>query len=726
MARKETFFERLTKKNAAHLEEQTIIKKPKRKSKTIIILSSILTTIAIVGITVPLAVTGSITKTNDPLGKSQNVYTFVSPENKTSIGFNIGEIETFNESNNTNNFQQQLSELNKQIIYYLYNQEVEASKEYEELYNSSLKQGENKKDDLRLKTIDELKEQYSNELEDTRQNLIKRYGFANWETQYNQVLINNYDNATNTEEAINNAVFKHIKNDALRRFRLSTISIKDLIERTANTDIKIGNKNIKKGEKVFNWLKQITDNNFEGNYFKINNEYVSFMTESFIPSKKDAKSFIEYYLKNDNPYLFSQFTLPGIAKVKNTDNWTVDKNSLKTLLFAWPINNNEENEFKFSYQKVQEMFKPFNQYANILTLSTNNNLPTEAKVYNDLLQKLSLDDNTIKQNFGTSGIVSLSTLFNDNDDALKAFLSIKDIILGNAEIKEIDLFALFDTIQETITKEFNILKPDFSNAKTFDQKKEQITKYNSALQNIFDKANENTKEGLYDQKYSELITPLFEKTFNIGKEKEGNKQLFTFYKLKNTNYYLLLTTKGISIIDIQNLFANQTDLNKQINLFIQMIKNDYILNNKYNNLTGVKYNTLNVINQSLTNENYINSVLLNDDEFINYLQTKINIFHPQYNSLNGEQNPKYSIDDINLLKENNLKTLNAKNYETSLTITENISKWMKTRAQNGADEYFELKNNKIYFTYNNDNYNQTAEQKLNTKFLELLKIFQNR
>ncbi|MEA4115233.1 hypothetical protein VBM87_00320 [Mycoplasma sp. 744] len=726
MARKETFFERLTKKNAAHLEEQTIIKKPKRKSKTIIILSSILTTIAIVGITVPLAVTGSITKTNDPLGKNQNVYTFVSPENKTSIGFNIGEIETFNESNNTNNFQQQLSELNKQIIYYLYNQEVEASKEYEELYNSSLKQGENKKDDLRLKTIDELKEQYSNELEDTRQNLIKRYGFANWETQYNQVLINNYDNATNTEEAINNAVFKHIKNDALRRFRLSTISIKDLIERTANTDIKIGNKNIKKGEKVFDWLKQITDNNFEGNYFKINNEYISFMTESFIPSKKDAKSFIEYYLKNDNPYLFSQFTLPGIAKVKNTDNWTVDKNSLKTLLFAWPINNNEENEFKFSYQKVQEMFKPFNQYANILTLSTNNNLPTEAKVYNDLLQKLSLDDNTIKQNFGTSGIVSLSTLFNDNDDALKAFLSIKDIILGNTEIKEIDLFALFDTIQETITKEFNILKPDFSNAKTFDQKKEQITKYNSALQNIFDKANENTKEGLYDQKYSELITPLFEKTFNIGKEKEGNKQLFTFYKLKNTNYYLLLTTKGISIIDIQNLFSDQTNLNKQINLFIQMIKNDYILNNKYNNLTGVKYNTLNVINQSLTNENYINSVLLNDDEFINYLQTKINIFHPQYNSLNGQQNPKYSIDDINLLKENNLKTLNAKNYETSLTITENISKWMKTRAQNGADEYFELKNNKIYFTYNNDNYNQTAEQKLNTKFLELLKIFQNR
>ncbi|KUH47591.1 hypothetical protein ASB56_00435 [Mycoplasmopsis meleagridis] len=723
--RKETFFERLAKKNAQHETKNSKIQVKKRKGRSIFILGSVLTAAIVIGITIPLAVTGTRNEYIDPISRQQNLYTFNA--NGKKINFNVGYVEDVNKEQTENNYQAQLKEINKLAIYYLYDQEQKASVEYQKLWNASLKNGETRNTNIQLKTIDELKNQYSNELKDIKNDTIKKYGYDNWQTQFNQLLIDKYNGATNEEEAINNSVFEHIKLDALRRFKLSTNSIDDIVDRVANSDIQNTSDNtvIKKGEKVFSWLKEITNNNLDGNYFKINNKYISFMTESFLPSQKSAKPFIEHYLKNDNPYVISQFTLPGIAKVKNSDNWNVDKELFKRLMFAWPISSNEEKNIVYSYDKIKDNFKPFSEYANLLNSENNTDLPANAKLYNDILQKLSNDDDAIKNNFGTQGLISLSSLFTNDDNALKAFVAIKEILLNNKEqIKEIDLFGMLKNIQNNINSYLKITAPTFESSDTFDKKKEKITKYNEEIQKAFDNADNAKKTGLYDDKFKELITDEFEKTFDIGPNKNENKQLYTFYKLKDSSdTYIVLTKKGVSLINMQDIVKNNT--NDNINTIIKMIQNDYVLKNKYSQLSGVNYNAINVINSTLTNDNYINDVMLNSPDFKEYLKKQTNIFNPKYNVANKE-NPSYTEEEINNLISLNKNAINAVNAEKALNITENISKWMEERAKNEADAYFESKDNQTYFVNNNDNYQKTADYLLNEKLISLLNLFKNR
>ncbi|WP_029512921.1 HinT-interacting membrane complex protein P80 [Mycoplasmopsis iners] len=721
--RKESFFERLTKKNAEH--ENSVVAKPKkRKSKKILIIGSILTAAVVTGITVPLVVTGTKTTVVNPMENNKVVYSFTTPSG-SNVNINVGQLQKINDGSTKTNYQGQLDQINKLAIYYLYDQEVEASKQYESLWNASLKSGEVENTNLHLKSIAELKTQVGNELKDIKQNIIKKFGYDNWETQYNNFLVANYDGATTEQEAIDNSVFSRIKNDALRRFRLSTQSVSNLIDRVANHDIKDPKTNeviIKKGEKVFSWLKEIRADDLTGNYFKVDDKYIGFTTESYVVEQKSANAFIENYLKTDNPYLITQFTLPGIVKVKNDGDWTVNKDAFKRLMFAWPVSSNEENTIAYSHDKVKEYFKPFDDYVNILNNDNSEALPLQARIYNDVLSKLSADDTTIKNNFGTKGITSLSSLFNNSDDALKAFLAIKDTLLGTSQIKEIDLFGKLAEIQEAILADQNITKPTFDNAADYNAKKEAISKFNESIEKAFNAVDETKDQGLYDKKYKQLVTNKIAEIFEIADEVKDHKQIFTFYKLANAdNTYILLTTKGITLVNLQTV-ADGSDTSAQINQIIKMIKNDYILTNKFNQFSGVKYNALSVINKSLTEQTYVNNLMLNDEKFVEYLKTQVNVYNSAFNSSLSE-NPKYNDEDIDNLKSINNNIYKANNAEKALSLTENISQWMKTRAQNEADGYFKFENNQVYFT---NNKTQTADKLLDAKLKELLKVFQNR
>lgn len=537
----------------------------------------------------------------------------------------------------------------------------------------------------------------------------------------------------------------------MRRFRLTTKSVKDLIDRVANNDIyeigKDGNPDpskvlFHKGQKVFPWLKEITDSSLDGNYFKVGDEYIGFMTESFDSKQKSAAPFVKHYLQNDDPYLISQFTLPGVAKVKNDDSWSVDKTLFKYLMYSWPIRDNDQNKPIFSYEMVKEYFKPFSSYVSILNQNSTNTLPLNARYYSDVLNKLSNDDNTIKSNFGTSGLTSLTSLFNKTDDNLKAFAILPNIIFGSKEIPEIDLFKTLKDIQDQIVSDQNITPISFESSDTLDQKKEKITKYNEAIQKAFDKTDEDKNQGLFDKKYKELITNKLAELFDTGPELDEHKQLYTLYKIKDTDTtYVILTAKGITLLDIQSLIkdnAQANDLNLKINEIIKMIQNDFLLQNKYNQLTGVKYNALATINKNLDDNNYVNQIMLTNNDFVEYLKTQNNVYAKDASGKlitslvdknqkeESNQIPKYDQDTINRLNNINANIILSKNAQKALDITKDVNSWMLQRAQNGADANFEIKENKVYFTNNNDNYKKTAGSVLNDELQTELKVFQER
>lgn len=728
--RKETFFERLAKKNANH-ENASSTKVKKRKSWKVLVFGSLLTLAVIVGVTVPLVITGTKTTYNDKEPDTKVIYSFKSPVDNTEIfTITFGDLEKSNQNETEKKYQDKLDQLYRLAIYYLYEKEAKASKEYQKLLNASRKSGTAEVNNIALKSIAELKTQYQNELLDLKENTIKKYGFSNWETEFNNLLISNYEGATTIDEAVDKKVFNEIQNDALRRFRLSTSSVKDLLERVANNDIHATDENgrvdtnkilFKKGEKVFPWLKEITETDKNGNYFQFDDQYMGFMTESFDTNHKDALSFIKYYLNNDNPYLFSQFTLPGIAKVKNSDNWTVDRNFFKYLMYAWPVRSNDETAPIYSYQMVKDFFKPFSEYVTILNDENSSTLPLKARYYSDILNKLSKDTSELKNNFGTKGISSLTTLLTNSDEALKAFTTIPEL-LGSEEIKTIDLFGKLKEIQEAIASDQSITLPTYSDADTLDKKKEVLTQFNEAMKDAFDKTDDVNEKGLYTDKYKKLVTAKLAELFEIGPEVDGKKQIYTLYKLKDSENFVLLTKNGITLLNTQTLGDTVENQQDQI---LKMIKNDFVLSNKFKQLSGVKYNALATINTSLTNKQNVIRTMLSDNEFVNYLKEQTNIYATDENGSNLS-NAKY--DDVaieELLSINNNVELST-NSEKALTITKNVNEWMKTRAQNGADANFVIKNNKTYFANNNSNFEKTADNLLNEKLKELLNLFKNR
>ncbi|OAB48936.1 HinT-interacting membrane complex protein P80 [Mycoplasmopsis gallinarum] len=730
--RKETFFERLTRKNAEQAEMGKAPKK--RKSWKILVLGSVLTVAAVAGITIPLVINSTKVNYLQPQNGNTVVYSFKSPISEdTKISYTINLIEERNKENNDSNYNSQLNNLTKLATYYLYEQEAKASSEYQRLWNASRKSGEKETTSLRLKTISELETEFRNEIKDLKENTIKKFGYENWESQFNQLLIDNYSGAKTIEEAVSNKVYDSIKSDALRRFKLNTSDVKDLLDRVANVDIfeldENGKPNsekllVAKGEKVFTWLKPITSENPDGNYIEYNGKYMGLMTESFVTSQKSAKSFIEYYLTNENPYLFTQFTLPGVAKEKNDGKWNLSKENFKYLMYLWPINSNETPSN--SYDMVKNNFKPFSSYIQLLNEESNSNLPTQARVYNDVINKLSVDSDTLKANFGTQGILSLKDLFKDNQTMLKAFATMPEVLFGTTQIQEIDLFAKLKEIQDSIITDQSIAQPDFTNADTLEKKQKIITDFNEAIKKAFDEADESKEKGLYDSKFQKLVTNKIAELFEIGQEVNGNKQLQGIYKLKGSETtYILLDTTGISLIDINNL-ANVTGdtaeikLKNQVNKMIEMIKNDFILSNKFKQLTGVKYNALNVLNKSLTDSSFVLATMLNDQDFTSYLLEQNNPFATDEQN-NLIKDAKFTTQVIEDLKSQNNQIIFVNKSQDALNVLKNVETWMKTRADNGADQLFTLKNNIVYFKNNSDENANTIMSKVLKTRLDLWK-----
>lgn len=152
----------------------------------------------------------------------------------------------------------------------MYDQEVNASKEYQRLWNASRTENEKERDDIALKTVAELKEKHTNLLLDIKEQMIKTFGFSKWEQQFNDLLLKSFNGAKNIEEAASFKVYEDIQNDALRRFTLNTKFNEKDIDRVASSDIyQLDDKGnltreilFKQGQKSFHFSKkaQITLN----------------------------------------------------------------------------------------------------------------------------------------------------------------------------------------------------------------------------------------------------------------------------------------------------------------------------------------------------------------------------------------------------------------------------------------------------------------------------------
>lgn len=726
--RKETFFERLTRKNAEH-ENKNQQAMPKKKKWKGIVLGTLLTAAIATGIIVPVVVNSTKVTYVDALKDESAVLTFSLSGSKEKHSITIKDLRDSNKTEDAKDPSKLLQQIKRLAMFYLYDKEEKASAEYQRLWNMSREGNEEENTSFKLKSIEELKTKERNKILDIQENIKKSAGYEKWEEEFNKILVSNYNGAKNIDEAVDFEVFKAIEKDALRRFELSTVDVNKIVNRKANQKIyeldKDGNPDTSKvlfdtGQLVFNYYKE------NENYFKIKDDYMSFTTNSYVRAYKDASAFIDEYYKNDNPYVFTQFTIPGVAPTKIAKKgekeleWTIDRTALRKLLYFYPA---DEKHGKIqSYEKIFTDFKPYSHYSKIITdANSTTNLPQEIIDYTTFLSWISADTDEYKNNFGTKGILSLTNLLkSNNDEVIKGLITMPELVYRSTPVPEIDLKALFASIQtklETLFPELVPLKPNYDAATPLEEKTKKVGDYNKKLLDIIRDFDNNKKSGLYDDKLKEEIAPLIAKAFE-----DTDKKIRTFWKVKDLeNAYIYLNSTGATIVYCQSL--TDTDQAKNRTKMLEILKNDFILSKKYKSISTTKYNALDVISKNLKSDYYVNKILLEDADFVKYLKDQENIYalDAQGKAVKGV---KYSDKDIEELKKSNEIKYRIKAEQNVLDVNKKLTTWIKERAKNEKDKDLLFEDGyKVFFTNNNNSKKDEVAKIISEKIKQILKVF---
>ncbi|CBH40426.1 HinT-interacting membrane complex protein P80 [Mycoplasmopsis agalactiae] len=695
MGKKKTpFFERLLQKNAEQENKnKTTGKSKKSRSWKIATTSSLLVAAVATGITVPLVINS--TKKNFIDGYAQNTNVASAKIGDFNLDLNFGEFKDIYQNHNISSSEDKLKEIDKIILYYLYDQEQKASAEYQKKWNESKRSDEKDNNSFRLPTLDELKTKFKNELVDIENNMKLQFGTANWQTEFNKHLVEKYNGAKNIDEAVENKVFEGIKSDALRRFRLANgDSKKDEIERKD-----------KSGKNVFSWWHT---NGKDKKFIELDDKSkLALATDSFVfkDSYKSIDPFIESYIANEKPRIISEFTLPGIAPAKKNEKWNIDKNIFLRYLFYAKNGTFGLNKVTEGFNVVKEKFNSFDHYIkSVVDKNGTNILPNDAIQYSSVLNTFSTSKEEIKKNWGTSGLTSISELVT-GDNFQKFLASNPKLLFGenatgnggtNSNPKEIDLFKKLQEIKEAIDKLMNnngtngSSGSSTSSGTTMDNDK--AAEYNTKLEKFFTDINESQSKGLTEKVFEDNILKKFAEIF------EDKEKIQTVYKVKfdgngsAKNVTGILSPEGFKLL----IFGDEI---KRDDL-IKMIKNDFILNRKYEKQLGVRYNALQKLNKQLSRNEYILK-MLQDNEFKQYLKTQNNNFAFDKSGKKLE-NVKYNDSAITDLITASTAAIQFDKISNFIKLSKDASTWIENRAKNNYDELLEMKDGKAYFKYNKD------------------------
>nr|WP_307919843.1 hypothetical protein [Mycoplasmopsis bovis] len=128
-------------------------------------------------------------------------------------------------------------------------------------------------------------------------------------------------------------------------------------------------------------------------------------------------------------------------------------------------------------------------------------------------------------------------------------------------------------------------------AKSISENRVKQAEYNNRLEKFFTEVNESQSKGLTEKVFEENILKKFVDIF------EDNEKIQTVYKVKFNddnnngakNVKGILSPEGFKLL----IFGNEIKKDE----LVKMIKNDFILNNKYKKQLGVRYNALQKLNK---------------------------------------------------------------------------------------------------------------------------------
>ncbi|AQU48452.1 hypothetical protein DEH79_01000 [Mycoplasmopsis synoviae] len=645
--RQKTFFERLSEKNEIH--ENKKIKKVSNsqatRKKAAIATLSLLSVGVILAIAVPLGVTTNSVTVISPVDDSSTAFTFKGPNSSDgSQKLTVGSV-TKSVQGSDAQVNEEISDVTKKLVFYLYDQEYKASVEQQRVYNASLALGQSARNDIALSSLEEIKKKQTKVVEDLKRNYISVYGFQNWQKQFTETLSTDskYSGAKDEAEAIENLTYNEIKTYAEARFKpefvnttrseINKLASRDIYKVDANGNEISSNGQrqvlIKSGEKVNSFYQD------GSNYFlnaANNNLATAFLTKSFVSSQKDPSEILKSYFDANDLHVVTSVDLPGKLSSPVTNAITLDadaKAKFINLAKYWSVKNTNSQRQILSGSEILKQLKPATSYFPTPTEAlSQSQITVNQGNYQTFLNTLTL---TKGDSYGTSGLQSIESVFQNGTE--QGLSSIWSKVLGSAlnasNLPQVDLSKVFDfenirTNDPSAYSRFSTLLTAAKNA-TSDQDAFNKTKeLNQFIESYLTNMSNAEFSSLLVRQYTNQLVK------NVG----GNNLVSFIYAIKDMpNAYLVVSKDKISI----QQYTNFTSFDN----FKEFVKNTL-----YSVAQGNKdiFNLPQAVSQS-QNDNVILAHMLNDADFVSYLKTKENPF--------SKDKSNYSDEDIAKIKQEN-------------------------------------------------------------------------
>ncbi|UUD36296.1 hypothetical protein NPA08_00450 [Mycoplasmopsis citelli] len=664
--RQKSFFERLSEINAKH-EEKRETPKAKQRKKWMFITLGLLGAAVITSISVPLGI--SVNKVNfvNPLSDNDVLLKFNNngKQENLTVGQTLDLIRGTKEKTT-----QKIEQLYKEAVLFWYNKEVEASKEYQRLWNDSRYSGESERKNIELRSFEEINKDNKNKLADLKNQLISIYGFRNWQKQFDEEIRkkDEYGKSATEDEALEFLNFKSIEDEALRHYKIKldkNVNLKD-IQRVASHDIykrdkkgnvvaQNGNPEIlfKKGEKVFNYFVAQNANNLEEANYAVSNldntKIATITTQSFIDNLKSIKPLVQKYFETNELILPTIYKLPGKINPNLSLEWQFDQKEKDALinLAKYTIFSNGDNFEVKSNIDVLKGFKVAKEYFIPASGQSTQDLNKAKSEAESLLEVLTVDT----KNLGSTGVTTFASQLTQNPALVVA---LKNNNLPNVSLSDLFTPAFSSDIKNNINTQLNAIKA-LKNKNEASSKLESLNRY---IDSLF--------KNLSASEFTSMIKEQFNKHINI---KIDNQDLYSYaYNVSDlAGAKLVVTDKGTYLVrnevisSLNSLFKYlQSDLSSIANSNTSFFKIEDALN-------------------SVWTKNVILADTLNNPEFQKYLLTQTNKF--------SDNKEKYTQADIDALKADNDSILEGIHGEAKTKLISDLSKWLQENLNGNSYNY---------------------------------------
>ncbi|MEA4333772.1 HinT-interacting membrane complex protein P80 [Mycoplasma sp. 1232] len=618
--RQKSFFERLVELNDRHDEKKhkTSTNKSKR-SKTLIGIFSALTVGVIASITIPLTITTTKVNYIQPVDGEKSAFVVNDAKGNELNSLTVRKLTDLVKSQ-SQEVSEEIKNAYREAIFYMYEQEVEASIQYQNIYNSSLQNDEEVNNSIELKSLDEIKRQIKAKFEDLKVNFKKVYGFQNWEKQFFEELKKDeYGNSANETDATNFLLFKQVEEIATRRYQLEyKVVDRTFVNRTATKDIykldKNGNKVkgensepiklFSKGDKVFPYLEENV------NYFapSADSTKVTLLTtKSFITEFKSPANFISEYFNKNNIIIPTVYKLAGtISKNDVVYPWKISSDDDKVKLFnllKWNVTPTADSFIAESNVASLTKFNKAEEYAFQKENETKEEFVSRVQKYKNFLSSITNSD---VEKLATPGLTSNINLFAKDLDLALGVNATSIFANEQNNLPEFSLKELIDAIKGAL----NILdQPDLTSATNFDEAARIVKDYDVQI----DKKLEDLK--FEPSRFNTINKVIADYMFSkVQDAQTTNNPLIPYvFKLSDMkDAFMIITDSNVQIVR----YSQITELDKFKQFIAEDAKNLALGNVSY-------FNTPAQISNNLSSSQIL-SLALSDEKFVADLKTKTN------------------------------------------------------------------------------------------------------